>query len=101
MKRSNAPSRPGGRNMTFDPADVVALSELEKAARTFQTALETAAPAFDRLEVAKYAGTDRVGYLWSEVDEWLGHLAESLEDMRIASGDEITWGFRDLARWPA
>ena len=86
---------------TPDLVDVATLATLEKSARTFLEALEAAHPAFDRLEAAKYAGTDRIGYLWGEVDEWLPKLAESLEDMRIASGDEITWGFRDLARWPA
>ena len=84
-----------------DPSDVKAVLALEASARALLAALGAAGAAFDRLEAAKYAGTDRLGYLWGEVDEWLPKLVESLEDMRIASGDEITWGFRDLARWPA
>lgn len=84
----------------FDLSDVEAVVSLEAPVRALLEALKAAGPAYDRLEAAKYAGAARIGYLWGEVDEWLTHMAESLEDMRIAGGDEITWGFRDLARWP-
>lgn len=84
----------------FDLSDVRTVLALEAPARALLEALAAAGPAFDRLEAAKFAGADRVGYLWGEVHEWLKPLSESLEDMRIANGDEITWGFRDLARWP-
>lgn len=81
--------------VTPDLVDAATLAQLEKSARIFIEALRTAGPAYDRLEAAHYGGIDHI-ICWGETEEELDHLIESLEDFRLAQGDQAAADYRFL-----
>ncbi len=79
-----------------DLADVRRLGELEKGARAFLEALAASEPAMERLEAAGYPGATYASDPWGTVVESVQHLAEGLEDLRLADGDWAAADYRLL-----
>ena len=69
--------------VAYDLADVKALADLEKAARTLRALLEKAGPAYERLQAVEYPGVEHI-CCWGSTREELGLLIEELEDCRLA-----------------
>jgi len=80
--------------MEVEFVDLRDLSNFEKSTNAFLVALEAVEPALERLEKAKCPGTGHVGFVLGEVAEKLQHLAEALEDVRLADGEQAVWDYR-------